>query len=62
MPSSRGSSQLGDQTKSPATPALQAEFLLLSPQGRPVITLKGSNYYRHFKAKEQNHRYIKGFL
>ena len=35
--------------KSPEAPALQAEFLLLSPQGTPVITLKGSNYYHHFK-------------
>ena len=34
MPSSRGSSQPRDQTTSPAPPALQAESLPLSHQGR----------------------------
>ena len=48
--------------KSPAAPAVQAEVLLLSPQGTLVITLKGSNYYCHFKVKVPNHRYIKWFL
>ena len=52
----------GIEPKSPAAPALQAEVLLLSPQGTLVITLKGSNYYCHFKVKVPNHRYIKWFL
>ena len=35
IPSSRGSSQPRDQPKTPASPALQADSLLLSQQGSP---------------------------
>ena len=62
MPSSRGSSRLGDQTQVSCNSCVAGWVFTAKPPGRPVITLKGSNYYRHFKVKEQNHRYIKGFL